>query len=691
MLANRLTKALGSAYELGPTLGRGGMGAVYRATDRRLRRAVAVKVLPPELGYAPDLRTRFVHEAQVAAQLSHPNIVPIYDVGEQGDLVWFTMALVEGESLRAKVEREGPQPMRVVRRVLEQVGQALAYAHAKGVVHRDVKPDNILIETTGRALVTDFGIAKALDPSATDVTRPGEIVGTARYMAPEQALDDGVVDGRADVYALGLVGYFMLTGEHAMKATTLPAVILAHSRGAAIDFAGVERSIPRVLAGALQRAVAREPASRFQSLEQFLEEMRRLGGELPDVPPPVRKLLRESERTFVVGTIGAFAVGLIGVEHIPLGFLVLVASGIVGQWAVALERATVQGVGWADIRRALYLERAKRVEEVSTDQPKLGPAGAVSLLGGLGLGMYLAGSIGWGEGSWINITLYAGGILGGAFAARVFGMPRGARPKGGGRPARMVIGGLLAVLLLTMVGLSLPYLAALSVGEIAALLFGSGVLGIIVYGVFKLVRGVARGAARAISSRRPPPPPPEDWRVPGWLDTLGSWLFARITRDGWRLRIERDRPVRSGPSVDVAEARRRLEGIDRWVRRLRTGDTRGHAEEARRLALDLVAECRSAARRLGPLAAKIARLNDGVMVSRTIAAGGSLEGELDRVEAEADAVRSRAVEYLEMLRALEAGVEAAARAQDTTQLDRALDRARRLGDAADRTLNAGVA
>jgi len=176
--------------------------------------------------------------------------------------------------------------------------------------------------------------------------------------------------------------------------------------------------------------------------------------------------------------------------------------------------------------------------------------------------------------------------------------------------------------------------------------------------------------------------------VPGWLDTVGSWLFARITRDGWRLRVERDRPVRSGPSVDVAEARRRLEEIDRWVRRLRAGDTRGHAEEARRLALDLVAECRSAARRLVPLAATIARLNDGVMVSRTIAAGGSLETELDRAEAEADRLRVRGAEYLEMLCALEAAVELAARAQDTTQLERALERARHLSDAADRTLEA---
>lgn len=162
-LADQLRDALGSAYQLGPVLGQGGMAVVFRATDRRLRREVAVKVLPPQLGYSPNLHARFVREAQTAAQLSHPNIVQIYDVGEQAELVWFIMALVEGETVRAKVEREGAQPISVVRRVLQEVAQALAYSHARGVVHRDIKPDNILIESaSGRPMVTDFGIAKAI-------------------------------------------------------------------------------------------------------------------------------------------------------------------------------------------------------------------------------------------------------------------------------------------------------------------------------------------------------------------------------------------------------------------------------------------------------------------------------------------------------------------------------------------------
>ncbi|HEV2290858.1 MAG TPA: serine/threonine-protein kinase, partial [Gemmatimonadales bacterium] len=154
------------------------MGVVYRAADLRLARDVAIKVLPPELGYREDLRKRFVREAQFAASLAHPNIIPIHDVGEGGSLVWFVMQFVEGESLRSRVERTGPQSVELTTRILQDVAFGLAYAHARGVVHRDIKPDNIMIErATGRAIVMDFGIAKAVEATGSALTGPGTFIG----------------------------------------------------------------------------------------------------------------------------------------------------------------------------------------------------------------------------------------------------------------------------------------------------------------------------------------------------------------------------------------------------------------------------------------------------------------------------------------------------------------------------------
>src|SRR5262245_26042396 len=206
-LSARLTRALGESYELGPLIGRGGMGEVYRAFDRRLRRSVAVKVLLPHLVYSPEMRARFVREAQTAAGLSHPHVVTIYDVGSRDELVWFVMALVEGESLREKVDREGKQSAGFTRRALSEIGQALAYAHARGVVHRDIKPDNILIDAgSGRALVSDFGIARLAFEGGDTLTGSGALIGTPHYLSPEQAMGERPIDGRSDMYALGLVG-----------------------------------------------------------------------------------------------------------------------------------------------------------------------------------------------------------------------------------------------------------------------------------------------------------------------------------------------------------------------------------------------------------------------------------------------------------------------------------------------------
>ncbi len=192
-----LQEALLGRYSLEREIGRGGMGIVYLAHEVRLDRPVALKLLPPEMAAQPALRERFLREARTAAKLSQPNIVPIYSVDEVEDFVFFVMMYVEGETLGQRVRARGPLPASESVRILREVAWALAYAHGQGVVHRDVKPDNILIEAgSGRALVTDFGIAQVSD--AAGLTTTGEVLGTAEYMSPEQASGDEV-DKRSDL------------------------------------------------------------------------------------------------------------------------------------------------------------------------------------------------------------------------------------------------------------------------------------------------------------------------------------------------------------------------------------------------------------------------------------------------------------------------------------------------------------
>jgi serine/threonine protein kinase len=183
-LRERVVAAIGHQYELENEIGRGGMSVVYRARDLRLNRLIAVKVLPPELAHDQAIRTRFAREAQTSALLSHPHIVPIYDVGEREGIAYFVMALITGGNLGAILAREPRRPIEEVRRLVCEVADALTYAHMRGVIHRDIKPDNILIDAdSGRALVTDFGIARAIE-AATRLTLTGIAVGTPTYMSP---------------------------------------------------------------------------------------------------------------------------------------------------------------------------------------------------------------------------------------------------------------------------------------------------------------------------------------------------------------------------------------------------------------------------------------------------------------------------------------------------------------------------
>ncbi len=272
-LRERVNAAVGSLYQVESEIGRGGMAVVYRALDTRLRRRVALKVLPPELAFREEVRRRFLREAQMAAQLSHPNIVPIYSVDEASGLVYFAMGLVEGVPLAKLLFQEPRPPIPMVRRVLREVADALHFAHARGVVHRDIKPDNILIETeTGRAVVTDFGIARAAQAEVR-LTATGIAVGTPAYMSPEQAMGEREVDGRADIYSLGIVGYQMLAGELPFSAANTPSMLMKHLSEPPRPLLQLRPDLPANLASAIERALSKAPADRWPDAAVFRDAL----------------------------------------------------------------------------------------------------------------------------------------------------------------------------------------------------------------------------------------------------------------------------------------------------------------------------------------------------------------------------------------------------------------------------------
>jgi len=289
-LHDRVTVAVGTQYLIEREIGRGGMAVVYRAIDTRLNRPVAIKVLPPDVAFNANVRERFIREAQTAAQLSHPNIVPIYSVDEKegGGLVYFVMAYIDGESLGVRLSREGAWPIDRAVRVLRDVADALAYAHSCGVVHRDIKPDNILIDrASGRPMVTDFGIARAA-AGETRLTVTGVAVGTPAYMSPEQALGEREVDGRSDLYSLAVVGYHMLTGETPFKAVNTPAMLVKHVSERPRPVRERRPEVPAYLAVAIDRALSKRPDDRWSDAAEFRDALD--GAQMPQrkpaSPPP---------------------------------------------------------------------------------------------------------------------------------------------------------------------------------------------------------------------------------------------------------------------------------------------------------------------------------------------------------------------------------------------------------------------
>src|SRR5256886_1578108 len=265
-LAPRLTRALGTSYTREGEIGRGGMGVVFNARDEGLKRRVAVKVLPPELAFREEIRLRFVREAETAARLSHPHIVPIHSVGEGRDgLVYFVMAYVDGESLGAKLKRRGRLPPDEARRIMLETADALGAAHALGIIHRDVKPDNILLEgSRGRVVVTDFGIAKALSSTtgSATLTATGVAIGTPHYMSPEQAAGDREIDGRSDIYSLGVVAFQTLAGELPFQAPTVPGILVKQITERAPLVTDKRPDVPQDLAAGVMPSPAKDPGDR---------------------------------------------------------------------------------------------------------------------------------------------------------------------------------------------------------------------------------------------------------------------------------------------------------------------------------------------------------------------------------------------------------------------------------------------
>ena len=273
-LRHRLTEAVAGRYLVHDLLGAGAMGAVFLADDLELERRVAIKVLPLEVSDDPVVVERFRREAKMAARLDHPHIIPVYAVESANALHWFVMKYVAGRSLEDVLEETGPLPIPFALRVLREAATALAHAHRHGVVHRDVKPANIMLDADDRVVITDFGISKlgagaaSGDATVQQLTSAGTALGTPHYIAPEQALGHSV-DGRADQYALAIVGYRMLTGEVPFDGDSPHAIVHQHITRAVPRVASKRKDVPAHVVSALARATAKAPSNRFATVQEF--------------------------------------------------------------------------------------------------------------------------------------------------------------------------------------------------------------------------------------------------------------------------------------------------------------------------------------------------------------------------------------------------------------------------------------
>ncbi len=332
------------------------MGVVYLAREVALDRLVAIKLLPPALAAQTDLRERFLREARTAAQLSEPNIVAIHTVDQIQGFVFFVMAYIDGETLGDRVRSRGPMPPGESARILREIAWALSYAHAQGVIHRDLKPDNIILErATGRAVLTDFGIARRLE--ATGLTAGGELIGTPEYMSPEQACGDAL-DGRTDLYSLGIVGYFGLAGRLPFEGGSVPEILVKQATEAPAPVSHHAPGTPRSLAQAVMRCLEKRPEDRFTDAKGFADALSVSLEARREIPAPVRAFVKDSLEIKASGclyTVGALYLGPMIFVPLFAGLRLVSAGGAIALYLLYLA------ISFIVVPVALHLRGIRRL------------------------------------------------------------------------------------------------------------------------------------------------------------------------------------------------------------------------------------------------------------------------------------------------------------------------------------------